>query len=169
MRDKDILRNLPSPIKDRILRKLLCSAYYWRFVNPKEVLPLLFHASLKKVDLSFLVIDDELLELLKPCRNLQEIRATAGGVHHTTSEGLREFFKTKNRLRVLNLAKASFVTDELVKFITNNCPFLTELVLQGCKQVTDTSLFALSSLHHLIWVDFSGTQVFRPLIFLQKL
>lgn len=50
-------------------------------------------------------------------------------------------------------------TDDVIKVIVENCPDLSELVLRGCRFVTDVSLYYLSTLQDLKCLDCSGTMV----------
>lgn len=85
--NKDIIRNLPLPIKDLILKRLTRSKYFWHHLDPKEALPLILHQNTPKVDLTFVKVDDELLQLLEPCTYLKELRLTGDERNSPTTEG----------------------------------------------------------------------------------
>ena len=55
------------------------------------------------------------------------------------------------------------MNDDAVVAIATNCPYLTNLNLGGCQQLTDTSLFALAKeSRNLSSVNISHTQVAWP-------
>lgn len=135
------------------------SSYFLRDLDPKDVFPLLLYTNLNKIDLSFIKVDDELLDLFEPCTALREIHFSGNEIYYPSSQGMCKFLKNKTRLRILHLTHCNTVTDDVIKVIVENCPDLNGLVLRGCRQITDVSLYGLSSMNNLMWLDFSGTLV----------
>lgn len=85
--DFDLIRRLPTHIKDRMLRKLTYSSYVSQKLDLKKILSILVHCNTKYVNFSLLRTDDEILQILKPCSNLQEINLSRCSSDLLTSQG----------------------------------------------------------------------------------
>lgn len=82
-----VLANLPMQIKNRILRKFTVSMHFLKGLDVTNTLPLFLHSRTKRVDLTCLTIDDNILQTLQPCLYLEEVFLTRKGVHSATSQG----------------------------------------------------------------------------------
>ncbi|KAI4463467.1 hypothetical protein MML48_4g00014156 [Holotrichia oblita] len=150
---------LPYHIKDRILHKISVSLHFWKELDAKLVWECLVHRYTKQVNLTFCVVDDELLSILKRCQNLRELYLTQILDNKFTSQGLLEVIPYLKELRMLTLSKCTVVNDDVIISIAEHCPKLTTLDLHSCVNITDVALYKLAHLKHLNWVTLSNTKV----------
>lgn len=78
---------LPSHIKTKILNRFTSSSYFWKDLDLKYVLSILIDAYTKRIDLTSFHVDDELLDVLKDCKNLKKLYILRVGEHSITTQG----------------------------------------------------------------------------------
>lgn len=83
----DVLKHLPTHIKDRILHKFTKSPYFWQKVNFTKALTIFMHADTKEIDLTSCTMDNNVLNTIKECKNLNKLCLMQFGEHEMTSEG----------------------------------------------------------------------------------
>lgn len=83
-----IIKSLPPHIKSQILGKFTTSSYFWKNVDPKYILSLLIDSYTKRIDLTSFNVDDEMLGVIKDCKNLRKLYILRVGEHAITPEGI---------------------------------------------------------------------------------
>ncbi|KAK9681371.1 Leucine rich repeat [Popillia japonica] len=153
------IARLPHHIKDRILHKISVSLHFWKELDAKLVWKCLVHRYTKEVNLTFSIVDDELLSVLKICRNLRELYITQMLDNNFTAQGLLELIPYLTELRILTLSRCTVVNEDVIISIAEHCPKLTSLDLHSCVDITDAALYKLARLKHLSWITLSNTKV----------
>lgn len=70
-----------------MLRKFTSSSYFWNNVDFKQTLATLVHSKTLHIDLTLVDIDDEILEILRNCRNLKDVYLTKNKNDTLTTQG----------------------------------------------------------------------------------
>ncbi|KAM3924094.1 protein AMN1 homolog [Leptodactylus fuscus] len=149
---------LPPNLKDKLIT-LLCVQGLLTDSNIGQVL----HPSVKKLDLRDCDVSDNALRLISRCRQLKKINLNSSkGEERTsvTSEGITLVAQSCPYLHEITLKKCRNLTDAGVQALSLNCPLLQIVNLSGCPLVSDVSLQALGqNCPYLHSVDLSATQV----------
>ncbi|XP_073423736.1 protein AMN1 homolog isoform X1 [Dendrobates tinctorius] len=149
---------LPPHLKDKLVT-LLCAQGLLTDSNIGWVL----HPSVKKLDLRDCDVSDNALQLVSRCRQLMKINLNASkGEERTaiTSKGITAVAQSCPYLHEVTLKKCRNLTDVGVLALSLNCPLLQIVNLSGCVMVSDTSLRALGENCPLLHsVDLSATKV----------
>ncbi|GJQ82389.1 hypothetical protein Trydic_g452 [Trypoxylus dichotomus] len=153
------IKRLPCHIKDRILHKLSVSLHFWGNLDVNLIWESLIHRYTKEVNLTFCLVDDELLHILKRCQNLQELYFTEILENPFTTRGLLDLIPYLKELRMLTLSKCDTVNDDVLISVARNCPKLKGLDVHSCINITDAALLELAALEHLHWVTLSNTKI----------
>ena len=74
------------------------------------------------------------------------------------SEPMSQFITQFSSLRCLRLQSTSIDTN-FIKALCSSCPLLLELIIPRCSQIDDESIYYLSELYHLQYLDISWTLV----------
>ncbi|KAK8995709.1 hypothetical protein V6N11_075969 [Hibiscus sabdariffa] len=120
--------------------------------------------SLKELDISrsrwgCQITDNGLyqISLAKCVTNLTSI--SLWGMTGITDKGVVQLITRTNSLKHLNVG-GTFVTDESLSAIADNCPHLKSIVLWSCRHVTESGLFVLvSKCRKLESINVWGTRV----------
>lgn len=156
---KNSLSHFPLHLKTRMLKKFLASSFFWSNVNFNDALSKLVHPSTQRIDLTLVNVNDDLLHILKDCHQLRDVYLTRVKNYDLTSQGLIEFLQPLKNLFMLQLTNCHAVDDEVINTLSKCCPSLAGLDVGGCRQLTNKSLEAMSTMKHLQWLNFSGSQV----------
>ncbi|XP_069619388.1 protein AMN1 homolog isoform X2 [Ranitomeya imitator] len=148
---------LPPHLKDKLIT-LLCAQGLLTDANIGWVL----HPSVKKLDLRDCDVSDDALQLVSLCRQLKKINLNASkGEERTaiTSKGITAVAQSCPYLHEVTLKKCRNLTDVGVLALSLNCPLLQIVNLSGCVMVSDASLRALGENCPLLHsVDLSATK-----------
>ncbi|XP_040294869.1 protein AMN1 homolog [Bufo bufo] len=152
------LEPLPPHLKDKLIT-LLSVQGLLTDSNIGRVL----HPSVKKLDLRDCDVSDNALRAISLCRQLKKINLNSSkGEERTsvTSEGITEVAQSCPYLHEITLKKCRNLTDAGVLALSLNCPLLQIVNLSGCSEVSDVSLHALGQNCPLLHsVDLSATKV----------
>ncbi|XP_077122783.1 protein AMN1 homolog isoform X4 [Ranitomeya variabilis] len=148
---------LPPHLKDKLIT-LLCAQGLLTDSNIGWVL----HPSVKKLDLRDCDVSDNALQLVSRCRQLKKINLNASkGEERTaiTSKGITAVAQSCPYLHEVTLKKCRNLSDVGVLALSLNCPLLQIVNLSGCVMVSDASLRALGENCPLLHsVDLSATK-----------
>ncbi|XP_025837268.1 protein AMN1 homolog [Agrilus planipennis] len=157
--NREGLAYLPNNVKDRLLSKFTVSSHFWRNVNLKKILSLLVHQNVKHIDLTCIVVDDEILEIIEKCSELSDLTLMYVGVHSLTSKGLVKFFSKMHKLSIVKASHCDAIDDNVCNILFENNPNLIGLDIGGCFKVTDKSLVKLSNMNKLGCLNLSETKI----------
>ncbi|XP_060695488.1 protein AMN1 homolog [Hemiscyllium ocellatum] len=155
-RYSDDLQTLPPNLKDKLI-KIMSSHGIITDENMHQVL----HPGLQKLDLSACDITDHGLIMLQICTQLREINLNSSDCKlFITSEGLKVIASSCPYLSEVCLRRCRNVSDEGIVALAQQCRLLQVVNISGCLGVTDASLHALGkNCKFLYSVDFSATKV----------
>lgn len=152
------LEPLPPHLKDKLI-KLLTVQGLLTDANIGRVL----HPSVKKLDLRDCDVSDDALRLISICRQLKKINLNSSKGEErpsVTSEGITAIAQSCPYLNEVTLKKCCNLTDAGVLALSQHCPLLQVVNLSGCLGVGDASLEALGQNCPLLHsVDLSATKV----------
>ncbi|XP_073477966.1 protein AMN1 homolog isoform X3 [Aquarana catesbeiana] len=124
---------------------------------------MVLHPSVKKLDLRDCDVSDDALRVISLCKQLNKINLNScKGEERTsvTSEGIEAVAQSCPYLHEITLKKCRNITDGGILSLSLHCPLLQIVNLSGCTQLSDVSLQALGQNCPLLHsVDFSVTAV----------
>ncbi|XP_041072047.1 protein AMN1 homolog isoform X2 [Carcharodon carcharias] len=149
------LQSLPPNLKDKLI-KIMSAHGTITDENMHQVL----HPGLQKLDLSACDITDHGLIMLQICTQLREINLNSSDYKLSiTSEGLKVIASSCPYLSEVCLRRCRNVSDEGIVALAQQCRLLQVVNISGCLGVTDASLQALGkNCKFLYSVDFSATK-----------
>ncbi|XP_078424618.1 protein AMN1 homolog isoform X2 [Cetorhinus maximus] len=149
------LQTLPPNLKDKLI-KIMSAHGIITDENMHQVL----HPGLQKLDLSACDITDHGLIMLQICTQLREINLNSSDYKLSiTSEGLKVIASSCPYLSEVCLRRCRNVSDEGIVALAQQCRLLQVVNISGCLGVTDASLHALGkNCKFLYSVDFSATK-----------
>ncbi|XP_074030776.1 uncharacterized protein isoform X2 [Leptinotarsa decemlineata] len=157
--DVKMLEILPFQLKNIILKRFTSSSYFWRNIDFKTVLSAVVNVYTSQIDLTSVVVDDEMLGILTNSKNLTKIYLSRSNGNLMTTTGLTNLLRHTKDLYIFLAANCDKIDDTVLECLSNCCPNLMGLDIRGCKNVTDCGVKYLSKLRNLVWLTFSNTQV----------
>ncbi|XP_066154430.1 protein AMN1 homolog [Euwallacea fornicatus] len=150
---------LPSTIKNLLLKRLqftkqllgnpLFNDYLKAFVNDRT----------SQVNLSCILVNDEILNTLSSCPNLKRLDLTEdGSICQFTNEGLSKLLMQITNLNIFIAMKSDAVTDDVLKILSTYCKQIHGINVGGCQNISDKGLAFLRNME-LKWLKISETQV----------
>ncbi|CAJ0943165.1 unnamed protein product [Ranitomeya imitator] len=134
---------LPPHLKDKLIT-LLCAQGLLTDANIGWVL----HPSVKKLDLRDCDVSDDALQLVSLCRQLKKINLNASKGEERTAITSKGEAPPSGEMLVLRSAHGGYdVVPPLPPGITavaQSCPYLHEVTLKKCRNLTDVGVLALS-------------------------
>ncbi|XP_026582484.1 dynein regulatory complex subunit 6 [Pseudonaja textilis] len=104
-------------------------------------------------------ITDVAVKLIAPLDNI--VILNLSGCPRISDSGIKSFVDgpSASKLKELNLANCSYVSDIALVKISERCPNLIYLNLQNCKLVTDTGVQAMTAMASLAYLNISRTGI----------
>ncbi|KAL3266556.1 hypothetical protein HHI36_010723 [Cryptolaemus montrouzieri] len=158
-KDCDCLNYLPSGIKDKLLKRLTISSYFWKKLDFKKTFHSVVHAEVKKIDLTSVYVDDELLRVLEICKGLETVHLLRIGTHNISKTGIMSFLKCLSQLQFLQVRNCDVVDDTVLECISENCRKLSALDIGGCTKVSDNGINCLKKIKGIRCLTLSKTQI----------
>nr|CAH7745521.1 unnamed protein product [Callosobruchus chinensis] len=155
-----LLSLLPPGVKNKVLRACTVTPVYLNKgrVNLKHVLPLLLNSQTVAVDLTAINVDDDILRVLALSKNIRKLHLEPEE-NTISTEGLLNLFKSLHKLNDLSLRHSYAVNDSVLECLANNCPKLTLLDFDGCRNITDVGIQSISRLQNITCLTLSYSQV----------
>lgn len=155
----ELLSILPANIKNDLLHKFTKAKFLWKNIDFPQMLRRLIHKDARKLDLTACAVNDEILEILQPCKKLDAVSIKNVDEKSLSKNGLLKFIPQLKYVKLLTLSKCESVDDDVLQCVADNCKLLTGLDIGGCTKITDESIIGIARLENLLYLTCSQTQI----------